>query len=81
MLIIKCSRCKAKILKYKKIGKGRVLRCWEGRIRKMYGLLEGGRLICRKCGNVIGEVEGNNRGTYIKMNQSEFTYSGTKTTK
>ncbi len=75
MLTIKCAKCKGKIMKYKKIGKGKVLRCWKNKIARLYDAqIEGDNLICNNCGNIIGEVKEN----YIKMNSNAFTYTGTK---
>ncbi len=62
-------------MKYEKIGVGKVLKCWESKIRRLYdGEVLNDKLVCKKCGNVLGEVESN----FIKMNQSEYTYTGTK---
>ena len=78
MLTIKCAKCKAKIIKYKKIGMGKVLRCWESKIMRVYdGELKDGNLICGNCANIIGEMEGN----YVKMNREAFNYTGTKVKK
>ena len=74
MLAIKCSACKAKIFKYKKIGKGRVLRCYKKRITRDYSKREGGKIKCKRCGKVIGIDTGN----MIRMKQSAFTTSGFK---
>ena len=73
MITIKCAKCKRKIFKYLKIGKGRVLRCWKTRISKDYSIREGNIVKC-PCGNVIG-IE---NGKKIKMKQNSFIYSGTK---
>ncbi|MCK8818025.1 hypothetical protein MWH28_11720 [Natroniella sulfidigena] len=78
MLTIKCAKCKDKLLKYKKIGQGRVLRCWEEKISRIYGQLEDDKLLCNNCGNLIGEVKTRAGRNYIDMNQEEFTYSGRK---
>jgi hypothetical protein len=76
MLTIRCSKCKAKIMKYEKIGKGKVLRCWKNRIKRIYEAeISDNKLICESCGNVIGEIHDN----YIKMNGDAFTYTGIKT--
>ena len=72
MLTIKCAECKKKIFKYKKIGKGRVLRCYTGRILKDYSARDGENVLC-ECGNLIGI----DRGVFIEMKQSSFTRSGT----
>ncbi|MBD3168179.1 MAG: hypothetical protein GF307_01765 [candidate division Zixibacteria bacterium] len=73
MLTIRCSKCKAKVFKYHKIGKGRVLRCWFDRIRHDYSIRKGDDVYCQ-CGNLIGVVEGKK----VNMKQSAFVYSGTK---
>ncbi|MDL1956668.1 MAG: hypothetical protein LWW95_06445 [Candidatus Desulfofervidus auxilii] len=72
MLIVKCAKCKRKIFKYLKIGKGRLLRCWKERIIKNYSVQEGIKVKCQ-CGNVIGI----DKGRWIKMKQNAFIYSGT----
>ncbi|GAB6100628.1 hypothetical protein JCM16358_25070 [Halanaerocella petrolearia] len=78
MLTIKCAKCKDKILKYKKIGKGRVLRCWEEKIRRIYGKVEEDELVCDNCGNIIGDIKSRGSKNYVKMNRNQFTYTGTK---
>lgn len=72
MIIIKCSKCKRKIFKYDKIGKGRVLRCWKTRIIEDYSVRSENEIRC-KCGNLIGIEE----PKWIKMKQKSFVYSGT----
>jgi len=74
MLTIKCSACKAKIFKYKKIGKGRVLNCYKERISKDYSKRKENKIKCKKCGKVIGI----DQGKRIRMKQSAFTTSGFK---
>ena len=62
-------------MKYKKIGKGKVLRCWKSKITRFYDAeLKGNELICSNCGNIIGEI----KEDHIKMNRDAFTYTGTK---
>ncbi|KPJ65692.1 MAG: hypothetical protein AMJ45_04755 [Syntrophobacter sp. DG_60] len=73
MITIKCAKCKRKIFKYLKIGKGRVWRCWKDRIRKDYSVRNGNMVRCQ-CGNLIGIEE----GEWIKMKQNSFICSGTK---
>lgn len=72
MIVVKCSRCKTKIFKYRKIGKGHLLRCWKSRIVKDYSVRDGYKVKCQ-CGNLIGidEVK------WIKMKQSSFIFHGT----
>lgn len=75
MLTIKCAQCQAKLFKYHKIGRGKVLRCWKNRIKRLYQAeFQKNRLVCRGCGNEIGEIEDRS----IKMKQDKFIYTGTK---
>ncbi len=75
MLTIKCAACKTKIMKYKKIGKGRVLRCYRDRITRLYDAeVEEDSLCCGECGREIGEIEDDR----VNMNSQAFTYSGSK---
>ena len=74
MLTIKCSKCKKKLFKYLKIGKGEVLKCHKERIKKQYELIQDDLHYVCTCGNIIGKDE----GCYIKMNQQAFMYTGTK---
>ncbi len=74
MLTIKCSKCKNKLFKYRKIGKGKVLVCHKNRIKRMYKMIKELDTYKCSCGNVVGKDE----GSYIKMNGHGFTYSGTK---
>jgi len=73
MLTIKCAKCKRKLFRYLKIGKGRVLHCWKNRVIKDCSMREGNKVLC-KCGNLIGVEE----EKYIKMRQSSFFSTGTK---
>ncbi|WP_051412235.1 hypothetical protein [Halonatronum saccharophilum] len=65
-------------MKYKKIGKGRILRCWESKIKNLYGEIKEEKLVCNNCDNIIGEIESKGKRNYVKMNREEFTYSGRK---
>lgn len=76
MIIIRCAKCKSKIFKYKKVGKGKLWHCWKDRIINDYCIREGNKVQCQ-CGNVIGIVE----DKWIKMKQHSFTYTGTITKK
>ena len=53
MITIKCSKCRRKIFKYIKIGKGRLLHCWKNRIVEDYSVHIEGEVRC-ECGNLIG---------------------------
>jgi len=72
MLTIKCSFCGKKIIKYNKIGSGRVLKCYKDRITKFY--IESDKDLRCTCGALLG----NDSGQYYKMIKSHFTYKGTK---
>ena len=74
MLTIKCSACKSKIFKYKKVSKGRILKCYKERIMRDYSKHESDKIKCKMCGKVIGI----NKGNLIRMKQSAFTTSGFK---
>lgn len=78
MLTIRCARCKTKLFKYEKLGKGHVLRCHKSRIARSFDVAqEGDRLLCPKCGETVGL----DKGGYYSMNKGGFTYSGTKVNK
>ncbi|MDH4211204.1 MAG: hypothetical protein OEV79_07115 [candidate division WOR-3 bacterium] len=76
MLTIKCARCKGKIFRYLKVGKGHVLRCYKSRISRDYSIREGSEVLCR-CGNLIG-IEADK---CIKMRRNAFFHTGTKVSK
>ena len=69
MITIKCAKCKRKVFRYVKIGKGRVLHCWRGRIIKDYSVRDENEVRCQ-CGNLIGIDE----GKWVKMKQHSFIY-------
>lgn len=71
MLTVKCARCGKKILKYRKVGKGRLLHCWKDRITEDRTIRSGQEVKCQ-CGNLVGIDE----GKWIKMKQHSFTHSG-----
>ena len=72
MITIKCGKCNSKVFKYRKIGKGKLLHCWNERIIKDFSIREG-RLIKCKCGNLIGVQ----MAKCVKMKQHSFTFKGT----
>ncbi len=74
MLTIKCAKCKAKLFRYRKIGKGKVLKCHKNRITKKYAVANDGENYRCSCGNIIGT----NSGSSIKMHDHSFIYTGTK---
>ena len=76
MLVIRCARCRAKLMKYKKIGEGRLLHCWKNRVLEDYTRRSGNEVRCR-CGNLIGIDE----KKWIKMKQAAFIWSGSVTRK
>ncbi len=78
MLTIKCSKCKSKLFKYKKIGEGKVLRCWKSKITRVYDTeVKNNKLFCGNCGNEIGDIDEKK----VDMNSEAFTYTGTKVSK
>jgi len=72
MIVVKCSRCKGKIFKYVKYGKGKLLRCWKKRIIEDFSIRDEKNVKC-SCGNIIGI----DKQLFIKMKQRSFTVSGT----
>ncbi|GAB6178202.1 hypothetical protein JCM16814_30930 [Desulfobaculum senezii] len=77
MLTIRCSRCKTKLWKYNKLGKGEVLRCHKARIDKMLDAeVDGDRIRC-PCGQIVGH----DKGSFYKMVKKGFVYSGKKVNK
>jgi len=75
MLTIKCARCKTKIMKYKKIGQGKVINCYKDRITRLYDYETKDDLLqCGNCQNTIGEIKEKS----VSMKQEAFTYSGHK---
>jgi len=74
MIVLKCAKCKSKIFKYIKVGKGKILYCWQERIIENYSIRDGNEVRCQ-CGNLVGIDEGKG----IKMKQHSFNYSGTRT--
>jgi len=71
LMLIRCSKCKTKIFRYRKIGKGRLWHCWLDRITEDNSVRKGNEVLC-PCGNVIGRVD----EKWIKMNQRAIVYSG-----
>ncbi|SDB56672.1 hypothetical protein SAMN05660653_02833 [Desulfonatronum thiosulfatophilum] len=74
MLTIKCSGCKCKLWKYKKIGPGKVLRCHKSRISKRFDIMERDGMLFCPCGRSIAT----DMGRFYKMHVDAFTYTGTK---
>lgn len=72
MLTLKCAKCNRKLMKYEKIGKGRILNCWKDRIKEDYTIRSGDEVKC-KCGSLIGT----DLGKGIKMKHHSFTYKET----
>ncbi len=74
MIQLKCSKCKTKLLKYKKIGKGHLLKCIKSRIINNYMIKNLNNYYCSKCNNKIGI----DKGVYIKMIKKSFTEKGSR---
>ncbi len=73
MLIIKCAKCRQRIFRYIKIGKGKLWHCWNDRIVEDFSIHDGKKIKCN-CGNLIGIDE----GKWVKLKQHSFITSGTK---
>ncbi len=73
MFNIKCAKCKRKIFRYVKIGKGKLWHCWKNRIVEDLSIHDDKNILC-KCGNVIGVED----EKWIKLKQHSFITSGTK---
>jgi hypothetical protein len=73
MLNIICARCKRKIFRYVKLGKGKLCHCWKDRIVEYLSIKNGTNITC-KCGNIIG-IDEDKR---IKLKQHSFITHGTK---
>jgi hypothetical protein len=71
MIIIKCGKCKQKVIKYQKIGAGKVLRCFKERITRYYQVPIEKGLVCQ-CGELLGTDE----GKWFQMKQGSFVYTG-----
>jgi len=71
MIIIRCAKCKRKLLKYRKVGAGRVLKCHKKRISRFYQKPTQIGIVC-ECGELIG----NNEEKYYRMKQGSFIYTG-----
>jgi hypothetical protein len=73
VITIKCAKCKVKLFRYLKIGKGQVRHLWPDRIAEDFSIREADDIRC-KCGNPIGKDE----GKYINLKRSAFMYTGRK---
>jgi hypothetical protein len=71
MITVKCAKCKKKIFKYIKVGKGKLWHCWKDRIIEDKSIGDGNEIKCR-CGNLVGIDE----DKWIKMKQHSYLYSG-----
>lgn len=74
MITIKCARCKRKIFRYIKVGKGKLWHCWKDRIVEDFSIHDGKNIKCN-CGNLIGI----DKEKWIKLKQDSFITSGSKT--
>jgi len=71
MIIVKCAKCKRKVFRYLKIGRGKLWHCWKNRIIEDNSIRDGDEIKCQ-CGNLVGIDD----GKWIKMKPHSFTYSG-----
>ena len=65
-------KCGNLLMKYKKFGKGRVLKCFFSRITKSHIELKDEKIVCPKCKCVIGELTHGTESDYIKLNQKNI---------
>ncbi|MDE4908840.1 hypothetical protein L0665_09495 [Methanogenium marinum] len=72
MITVLCASCGAKLFRYQKIGKGRLLHCWKNRISSNHTVREGDDVYCPKCGQHIGVVE----TQWINIHGGSFTVKG-----
>ncbi len=70
IIIVRCSRCRAKIFRYLKVGSGKLWHCWKNRILDDYSKRQGDRVLCPKCGSLIG-IEKKN---YVKLVKGAYRY-------
>ncbi|RLE59577.1 MAG: hypothetical protein DRJ35_05445 [Thermoprotei archaeon] len=69
ILKIKCAKCGHTLMKYLKIGEGRLWHCWKKRILQDYTVKKGDEVRCPKCGALIGL----DKGPYINIKQKAVT--------
>lgn len=70
MITIRCAKCKRRIFRYEKVGKGRLWHCWYDRIIEDHTVRIEKEVRCN-CGNLIGIAE----RKWIKMKQLSFECS------
>ncbi len=71
MITIRCVKCKRRIFKYKKLGKGKLWHCWKDRIVADYSVRDGDKVLCT-CGNLIGI----DQGKWIKLRLNNIIVQG-----
>ena len=71
MLTIRCAYCHKKLLKYQKIGEGKLIYCWKDHIIKNQTIQDQEFIICT-CGKIIGKEQKD----AIKLRQSSVTITG-----
>jgi hypothetical protein len=76
MITIKCAKCRNKLFKYHKVGKGKVIHCWDAKVIKDYTVAKNPEIFC-VCGNLIGKRVPKG----VRMKQNAFTCSGNITNK
>jgi hypothetical protein len=57
MIVIKCAKCKRKIFRYLKVGKGKLWHCWKDKITEDNSVRDRDEIKCH-CGNLVGIDEG-----------------------
>ena len=74
MLTVKCAKCKSKIFRYLKIGQGQLIKCHRDRIAEDNAVYEEDKVLCPKCNNLIGKVD----GVVVRLRRSGFIHTGHK---
>jgi Zn finger protein HypA/HybF involved in hydrogenase expression len=59
-------------MKYRKMGKGRVLKCYLTRITKTNFELDNIEAICPNCRSVFGRLQSGLKDKYIKIDQKQI---------
>ncbi|MCD6386660.1 hypothetical protein J7M23_12915 [Candidatus Sumerlaeota bacterium] len=73
MLTIKCAKCKSKLFKYIKKGKGKLWHCWKERIVEDFTVKDGDEVRCT-CGQLIGI----DQKKWIKLKPHNIIYKGSR---
>lgn len=65
VMTIQCKKCKRKVFKYLKVGKGNLLKAYKSKIKADYFRVDNDKMMCQ-CGHVLAIDKGN----YYKMSDN-----------